>query len=55
MYKMIMGHAMKLAAAGIVMGVGAGYELTRSMATMLFAVKPTDPVVFSAVAAFLGR
>jgi len=53
-YRMILGHAMKLALAGIVIGVAAAYGLTRLMASMLFAVKPTDPMVFTSVAALLG-
>jgi ABC-type antimicrobial peptide transport system permease subunit len=51
---MILGHAMKLALAGIVIGVAAAYGLTRLMASMLFDVKPTDPMVFTSVAALLG-
>jgi putative ABC transport system permease protein len=54
MYKMIVGHALKLAVAGIFIGVAAAYGLTRLMITMLFAVKPTDPIVFISVAALLG-
>jgi predicted permease len=54
MYRMIVGQAMKLAVAGIIIGVAAAYELTRLMATMLFGVKPTDPLVFTSVAALLG-
>jgi predicted permease len=54
MYKMIVGQAMKLAVAGIVIGVAAAYGLTRLMATLLFEVKPADPIVFISVAAFLG-
>jgi len=51
---MIVGQAMQLAAAGIVLGLGAAYGLTRLMTTMLFDVKPTDPLVFGSVAALLA-
>jgi len=54
MYKLIVGQAMKLAVAGILIGVAAAYGLTRLMATLLFNVKPTDPIVFTSVAALLG-
>jgi predicted permease len=54
MYKMIVGQAMKLAAVGVFVGVAAAYGLTRLMATMLFDVKPTDPIVFATVVALLG-
>jgi putative ABC transport system permease protein len=52
--KMIVGQALTLAVAGIALGLAAAYGLTRLMATMLFDVKPTDPTVFTAVAALLG-
>jgi predicted permease len=54
LYRMIVGQAMTLAAAGIVVGLAAAYGLTRLMATMLFGVKPADPAVFASVAALLG-
>ena len=54
LYRMIVGQAMILALAGIVIGLAAAYALTRLMASMLFGVKPTDPVVFISVATLLG-
>ncbi|MBZ5591601.1 MAG: ABC transporter permease [Acidobacteriia bacterium] len=54
LYRMIVGQAMKLAIAGIVIGLAAAFGLTRLMATMLFGVKPTDPMVFVSVATLLG-
>ena len=51
---MIIAQAMKLAALGIFIGLAAAYGLTRWMATLLFAVKPTDPAVFASVAALLA-
>jgi len=54
LYRMIVGQAMMLALAGIVIGLAAAYALTRLMASMLFGVKPTDPVVFISVATLLG-
>jgi predicted permease len=54
LFKTIVGEAMKLAAAGTIIGVIAAAALTRLMAAMLFEVKPTDPAVFIAVAALLA-
>ncbi|MFN7995711.1 MAG: ABC transporter permease [Bryobacteraceae bacterium] len=51
---MVVRQAMILAAAGIVIGVAAAYALTRLMASLLFQVKPTDPVVFGSVALLLA-
>ena len=51
---MVVRQAMWLALIGIVVGLAAAYGLTRLMATMLFSVKPTDPVVFGSVAGLLG-
>ncbi len=48
---MVMRQAMTLAAAGIVVGLAAAYGLTRFLASMLFSVKPNDPVVFGVVTA----
>ncbi|PYU97898.1 MAG: hypothetical protein DMG26_20090 [Acidobacteria bacterium] len=46
---MIVRQAMTLACVGIVVGLAAAYGLTRLMASLLFSVKPTDPVVFVSV------
>jgi predicted permease len=51
---MIVRQAMRLAVAGIVIGLAGAYGLTRLMAAMLFGVKPTDPMVFVSVAVLLG-
>lgn len=51
---MILRQAMTLAAIGISIGIGAAWGLTRVMATLLFNVKPTDPVVFGSVAVVLA-
>ena len=46
---MIVRQAMTLAGAGIVLGLAAAYGLTRFLASLLFSVKPTDPLVFGSV------
>jgi putative ABC transport system permease protein len=47
---LVIGKAAKLAAAGVVIGVGGAFGLTRLIANLLYEVKPTDPVIFAAVA-----
>ena len=39
---------------GIAIGIAAALALTRAMANQLFAVTPTDPVTFAAVASLLA-
>ena len=48
-FKMILGHGMKLALIGIGIGLLSAYFLTKLMATMLFGVEPTDAATFAAI------
>jgi putative ABC transport system permease protein len=43
---MVIGQGMSLAFAGIVLGIGGAYWLTRYLASFLFAVRAWDPVAF---------
>ena len=52
--RMMVWQGMKLAAIGIVLGLGAAYAATRVLATMLFGVKANDPSTFVIVAAMVG-
>ncbi|MFY9554986.1 MAG: ABC transporter permease [Blastocatellia bacterium] len=47
--RLVLREGMLLIAAGIGIGVGAALVLTRSIASLLFEVSPTDPVVFTGV------
>ena len=51
--RMILGEGGKLAAAGVLVGLGASFALTRLMSAMLFGVSTGDPFTFVAVAALL--
>jgi predicted permease len=51
---MIVRQAMTLALIGIGIGVAGAYGLTRLMSSLLFDVKPNDPVIFVSVAILLG-
>ena len=45
---------MQLAIAGVVVGVGAAFGLTRLIASFLFGVKAWDPLVFVTVPVVLA-
>ncbi len=50
---MVVFQGLRLAAAGVVIGLAAAFGLTRVMANLLFGVKALDPVVFSAIPVIL--
>jgi putative ABC transport system permease protein len=45
-----MGDGVRYAVAGVALGMAGAFALTRTMATMLFGVKPTDPLTFGVFA-----
>ena len=46
---LLVGEAMKPALLGAALGLSAAFGLTRLLSRLLYDVKPTDPLVFSAV------
>jgi putative ABC transport system permease protein len=52
--RLIVGQGMMLALAGVVIGLIATFALTRLMSSLLFGVRPTDPVTFAAIAVLLA-
>ena len=45
---LVLGHGLKLAMAGILIGMIGAFAVTRLMSSMLYGVKPNDPVTFGA-------
>ena len=52
--RLVVGHAMKLALAGVGLGLVASLALTRLMSGLLYRVSPNDPTVFIGIAALLS-
>jgi len=52
--RLMLGEGMKMALAGIAVGIAASLGLTQLMSKMLFGVGATDPVTFCAVALVLA-
>jgi ABC-type antimicrobial peptide transport system permease subunit len=46
---MVLGQGLRLALAGVVVGLAASFWLTQLLRELLFGVKPTDPATFIGV------
>jgi putative ABC transport system permease protein len=53
-FRLVLGQGLKLAVAGICIGLAASFVLTRLMASQLFGISATDPLTFTAVAIALA-
>ena len=51
--RMVLGEAMRLAAAGVVLGLAGAFAATRLIQSLLFGVTPTDTATFAGIAALL--
>ncbi|HEX5411053.1 MAG TPA: ABC transporter permease [Terriglobia bacterium] len=50
---MVLGQGFKLALIGVVVGIAGALALTRFLVSLLYGVKPTDPLTFVAVSLIL--
>ena len=48
--RLVVGQGFKLTILGVAVGIAGSFALTRFMSSLLYGVKPTDPVTFTAVA-----
>ncbi|MBO0722523.1 MAG: ABC transporter permease, partial [Blastocatellia bacterium] len=51
-FKLVVGHGLRLSAIGIAAGIVAAFGLTRAMKSMLVGINATDPLTFVAMTLF---
>lgn len=51
--RLIVGQGLKLTLIGIVFGIGGALVLTRFLSSLLYGVRPTDPLTFISVSLIL--
>jgi putative ABC transport system permease protein len=52
-FRQVIGRAMRLAGAGVALGLGASIAMTRLMTRLLYGVSTTDPLTFAVIAILL--
>ena len=52
--RLVVGGGMKLALLGVAIGIAGAFGLTRLLTTLLYGVKPFDPVTLASVVFLLG-
>jgi predicted permease len=52
--RLVLGHGLGIAAAGIVLGIAGAFALSRLTASLLYGVSPSDPVTFTVVATVIA-
>jgi ABC-type antimicrobial peptide transport system permease subunit len=54
MARLVLCQAARLGLTGMAAGLGLAFALTRFLGSILFGIKPTDPVTLMAVCVFFG-
>src|SRR6266403_205581 len=52
--KLVLGQGLRHAALGVFLGLAGAFALTRLMASLLYGVRPTDPITFAGVTLILA-
>jgi putative ABC transport system permease protein len=52
--RMVMARGMGLVGAGLALGLGGAFAITRALSSLIYGVSATDLTVFAVVAAFLA-
>jgi len=50
---MVIAQGLRVAALGLVVGLAGAVAVTRLASTLLFGVRPTDPLTFASVSVFI--
>ncbi|MGH9851015.1 MAG: ADOP family duplicated permease, partial [Blastocatellia bacterium] len=53
-FKLVIGHGLKLALLGVAVGLALSFGLTRALAALLFGVSASDPVTYLGVSSLLA-
>ena len=48
-FRLVVGHAMALVGASLVIGIAAAFAATRLLSSLLYGVGATDPLTFAAI------
>lgn len=51
--RQVLGHCLRFAVTGVVLGIAGGLVLSRFLGSLLFAVSPADPLTYAGVSVFL--
>jgi len=52
--RLVVGHGMRLAAIGLLVGSVAAFFAARAMAALLFGIRPSDPLTYIGIAVILA-
>jgi putative ABC transport system permease protein len=52
--RLVVGHGMRLAAIGLLLGSVTAFFAARAMTTLLFGIRPSDPLTYIGIAVVLG-
>jgi putative ABC transport system permease protein len=52
--RLVIAKAMAIVLGGIALGAAGAYAFSRSLSTLLFEIKPSDPLTYASIATMLA-